>query len=131
MSKSIKSIKSSAAVTAPAVTAPAVTAPAPVCHEAALAAATAAQKAGSGPFAVIWAYLGQLSPDALATTVGAKAVRNELKSLGINPTTVTCQVGRYLAAGGNRKIATAFGKTKAVGLAALASLSPAPATTEG
>ena len=71
-----------------------------------------------GVFAKIWSYLA----DPANAEKDTKAMRADLLALGINRSTVNCQLTRHKMAGGNRQLANAYGRSKATGQALAAKL---------
>ena len=92
----------------------------PVAEPVAPAVAAKAPRAykADGVFAKIWAYLA----DPANAEKDTKAMRADLLALGINRSTVNCQLTRHKLAGGNRQLANAYGRSKATGQALAAKL---------
>lgn len=93
-------------VTAPVVTAPVALAVAVVPPTATTTLATRTTKVG-GAFATIWAYLAANPGQAVPV---AKAA---LLAMGLNPTTIACQMRRHALGNGNRTVAGYYGRSKA------------------
>ena len=104
-------------VAAPAAPAAPVVAVVPVTASTTLATRTTK---ATGAFAQIWAYLaanaGQPVPVAKAA----------LLAMGLNATTIACQMRRHALANGNRTVAGYYGRSKAHAATMLANPAPVP-----
>ena len=91
---------------------------APVVAEPVVAAKAPRAYKADGVFAKIWSYLA----DPANAEKDTKTMRADLLALGINRSTVNCQLTRHKMAGGNRQLANAYGRNKATGQALAAKL---------